>query len=394
MRQGYYFRQRKKGGAIHVIFLDPQTGKQIDRTTGTNDEKKAHAIAQSWLAEGLPGKPQKNNIAKSTLFCDYLYQFWDFETSGYFRELETMGRTSHAEHAHEMQMNVERYYRPYFQKTLLSQINEDTLQEFIVHLKVDKKLASSTVNSARNAAIKALRYAKRKKIIHRFDFDAVLRAGGKAKQRGILEKDEVEKLFNLEWPNIHARMAVLISSNTGMRMGEIRALRVCDIHSDRISVNSSWGRKSKMKCTKNAESRDVPILPSLHDEIIKYIRQMGLLKLDSFLFPGKNPEIPYDCKQIGKIFNKMLEKIGIDDKTRRERGIVFHSWMHLLAKNLVEKGANKAIGMKILGHKTSRIFDQYASHVDKETFKQMTEALEMVMKPDTPKEPIPFRGVG
>ena len=86
MRQGYYFRQRKKGGAIHVIFLDPQTGKQIDRTTGTNDEKKAHAIAQSWLAEGLPGKPQKNNIAKSTLFCDYLYQFWNFETSGYFRE--------------------------------------------------------------------------------------------------------------------------------------------------------------------------------------------------------------------------------------------------------------------------------------------------------------------
>jgi hypothetical protein len=40
-----------------------------------------------------------------------------------------------------------------------------------------------------------------------------------------------------------------------------------------------------------------------------------------------------------------------------------------LAKNLVEKGANKAIGMKILGQKTSRVFDKYASHFDKETAK-------------------------
>ena len=60
---GNYFRQRKKGGVIRVIFFDYQTGKQIDRTTGTNDEKKAYEIAQSWLADGLPGKLQKNHLA-------------------------------------------------------------------------------------------------------------------------------------------------------------------------------------------------------------------------------------------------------------------------------------------------------------------------------------------
>jgi integrase len=89
----------------------------------------------------------------------------------------------------------------------------------------------------------------------------------------------------------------------------------------------------------------------------------------------------------------MLEKIGIDGETRKERGIVFHSWRHLLAKNLAENCVNKAIGMKILGHKTSRIFDHYASHVDKETFRQMVGALEKVLKPEIPKEPITFRGV-
>ncbi|MDR2716534.1 MAG: hypothetical protein LBB89_00505 [Treponema sp.] len=103
MRQQYYLRQRVQDGSFHVIFIDPLTGKQTDRTTETSDEKRANAIAQEWLANGLPEKPRTSNIAKTTSFCDYLNQFWDFETSGYFRELETMGKEPHPEHALEMQ---------------------------------------------------------------------------------------------------------------------------------------------------------------------------------------------------------------------------------------------------------------------------------------------------
>ena len=395
MRQSYYLRQRKIEGSFHVIFFDPLTGKQIDRTTGTNDEKRANAVAQDWLANGLPDKPPTNIIARKTIFCDFLYQFWDFNTSEYFREQETMGKELHVEHADEMQKAVNRYYRPYFQDTFLSQIDEEALQRFIVHLKKDKKLSASTVNSARNAATVALKFAKRKKIIHLFDFGSVLRAGGKARKRGILEKEEIDKLFILEWPSVRSRMAVLIAYSTGMRMGEVRALKVCDIHENRIYVQHSWGKKSKLKCTKNQEIREIPILPNLHEEIIAYIREMGFFGLDNLLFPGKNPKIPYNNRQIGKDFNKMLEKIGIDDQTRKERGIVYHSFRHLMAKNLVESGTNKAIGMKILGQKTGRIFDDYASHVDKETFRLMTESMERVLKPQPqPKnEPIPFHSV-
>ena len=64
-----------------------------------------------------------------------------------------------------------------------------------------------------------------------------------------------------------------------------------------------------------------------------------------------------------------------------------------MAKNLVENGANKAIGMKILGQKTSRVFDKYASHFDKETFRQMTDAIKQVSKFETIKEPLPFRKI-
>jgi integrase len=390
----FYLEPRKPSGIYYYIILDPVSRKTMAyKSTGTTDKRQAEALGMDWWKNGVPGKFPHSGIDRKTLFCDYLIKFWDFDTSGYFRELETMGKEPHPEHALEMQKVVERYYRPYFQSKLLCQIDAETLQNFIIYLKIEKHLAASTVNSARNAAMKALRHAKQKKIIKDFDFDAVLRAGGKASKRGILEKEEVDELFRLEWPSIRARIAVLIAYHTGMRMGEVRALRVCDIHSDRISVRHSWGKVSKRKSTKNQEIRDVPILPVLHDELMAYIKHMGLFNLDSLLLPAQNPEIPYDDRRIGKEFNKMLEKIGIDDKTRKERGIVYHSWRHLLAKNLVEKGTNKAIGMKILGQKTGRIFDMYSDHVDKETFRQMTKAIENVSQNEELKEPIPFKKV-
>jgi len=67
--------------------------------------------------------------------------------------------------------------------------------------------------------MKALRYAKSKKMIKYFDFDAVIRAGGKATKRGVLENEEVEKLFKAKWPGIRSRIAAFISYHTGMRRG-------------------------------------------------------------------------------------------------------------------------------------------------------------------------------
>jgi len=273
----FYIEPRKPSGIYYYIIRDPISRKTITyRSTGTTDKRQADAIGMDWWTNGIPGKTSSTGINRKSLFCDYLFQFWNFSTSDYFRELETMGREPHPEHALEMQRIVERYYRPYFQSKLLCQIDEEALQKFIVNLKIEKKLAPATVNLARNTAMKALRYAKRKHIIKDFDFDAVLRAGGKAAKRGILEKEEVDKLFSLEWSSIRARIAVRIAYHTGMRISEVRALRVCDIHPDRISVRHSWGKISKRKATKNQEIRDIPILPALYEEIMAYVKQMGI----------------------------------------------------------------------------------------------------------------------
>jgi integrase len=113
-------------------------------------------------------------------------------------------------------------------------------------------------------------------------------------------------------------------------------------------------------------------------------------RLDNLIFTGDSQDKPYANEQIEKDFKKALRSIGITEEERKERGIVFHSWRHYCAKNLAEV-TNRAIGMAILGHKTSRMFDHYASHVDQETFVKMSKAIAEGNKAvGKGKEPIRF----
>lgn len=123
-----------------------------------------------------------------------------------------------------------------------------------------------------------------------------------------MEKEEAERLFGLRWPSAKARIAARIAYYTGMRMWEIRALRICDINENFIYVRHSWGRVSKMKSTKNREIHKVPIVPELYDEIIEYVKNMDVQRLDGLLLPAKGSDAPYDSKKIGVEFRKMLTK--------------------------------------------------------------------------------------
>ncbi|QQO08650.1 tyrosine-type recombinase/integrase [Breznakiella homolactica] len=314
--------------------------------------------------------------------------FWDFDTSSYFREMKTMGKEPKRRHSRDMQNIVQRYYKDYFKKKLLIQIDEMAIQDFLVHLKIDRGLSASTVNLARNACFVALKYAKRRKHIQKFDFDAVLRASGNIKERGILEREEAEKIFTLPWRDPRSRLINLIASQTGMRLGEVRSLRICDIHEDKINVEHSWSKiDGGLKSTKNRERRQVPILPELYNELLAYIKKHHRSSsINCLMFSGEKAETPYDEKQIKKDFYAVLYAAGISEAERKERNIVFHSWRHYCAKNLAQV-TNRTIGMAILGHKTSIMFDHYASHIDKETFNKMAQAIKEGLKPGGGQEP-------
>ena len=126
-QEKYYVEPRKPNGIYYYIVRDPISRKTTAyKSTRTTDEKQAKALALDWWTNGIPGKPLAG-IDRKSLLCEYLTNFWNFSSSQYFRELETMGKSPEPEHALETQKLVTRYFKPYFNDLLLCQLNEEAL---------------------------------------------------------------------------------------------------------------------------------------------------------------------------------------------------------------------------------------------------------------------------
>ena len=158
--------------------------------------------------------------------------------------------------------------------------------------------------------------------------------------------------------------------------GRDQAIQIRDTVLNKIFVRHAWSiTDGGLKCPKNGEEREIPLLPIVREAIEDYLDNKPFVSNpDALLFPSEVPGVPYDEKQVVEDFYRVLSSIVISEKERKARNIVLHSWRHYCAKNLAAV-TTKSIGMKILGHKTSVMFDHYSDHVDKETFKAMEEAM-------------------
>lgn len=85
--------------------------------------------------------------------------------------------------------------------------------------------------------------------------DGIERFGCDKTERGILIRKEVERLFSFEWENKKKQLANMLAAFTGMRAGEVSALRYCDIYDDRIYVNHNWSVVDGEKDPKRHEVR-------------------------------------------------------------------------------------------------------------------------------------------
>ena len=129
-------------------------------------------------------------------------------------------------------------------------------------------------------------------------------------------------------------VAVNLMIHTGMRSGEIRALRIGKVTRVffrkkpskifRIRVDSNWddGTKS-VKATKT----DKPNYTYIWEDLAQMLFELydEHLNPNGFIFPSDNPEMPIDKSIFYDYVYPALGRIGISDDERIERNIDIHS---------------------------------------------------------------------
>jgi integrase len=163
-------------------------------------------------------------------------------------------------------------------------------------------------------------------------------------------------------------------------MGEIRGLCVENVKFDSIDVRHSWEEGYGLKPPKFDSVREVPISDRVREAMNRIIEQSMPTSI-VFYCEGRM-DTPLSKSTIEEKLYRALQRIGISEVERRQRGIAFHSHRHFLNTMLLSKGVPEAKVREITGHRTPRMSQHY-THFRASDFHEVLALQKVLLEPYT-----------
>ncbi|MFN4122382.1 MAG: site-specific tyrosine recombinase/integron integrase [Flavobacteriales bacterium] len=236
----------------------------------------------------------------------------------------------------------------YYQEKPIDQISYDDIIQFI-HAYIIKRGLSSTYQNQFINALK-LFYAE---IVHlQIDPEMIERPRREKKLPHVLSKAEVKKILESTSNIKHKSMLSLIYA-CGLRAGELRKLKLSDIHSQRktLQVIQSKGKKDRI----------VPLSDKVLDMLRDYYK---VYKPQTYLFEGLAPGKAYDERSLQMVLKKSIKKAGIN------KPVTLHWLRHSYATHLLESGTDLRFIQELLGHSNSKTTEIY-THVSMQSLQKI-----------------------
>jgi integrase len=250
----------------------------------------------------------------------------------------------------------------FFKGRFLGEITAADIDTFVNHMG-GKPLSASRKNLVIKAGTKALRWAFSKGMIESDPTRGIMLFSDDVAERPILTPTAAEALFGMEWKDGRSKTANLLAAVSGMRQGEILALRVQDIGKDCLYVRHSWRKRDRLKTTKNNEVRVVEMpFESLLLELIDTARQNPHgTGPESFVFWSEHKADMPMCGNICRDgLRDTLQKIGYNET--QAKAYRFHDWRHYYTSYMMDKVTEKLL-KKQTGHKTDIMLRRYGEHL-------------------------------
>jgi integrase len=352
MRRPYSLLCRK--GIWYSRIYDNIGAKYLTaKSTGTRNRKEAERIALERVRV-FRGDSFDSKIS----ICNFCENFWDWTKSNYIQKKILLSPGSISKpYANYNRAHIRNYVRKYFDEKKLGELQVKDLDEFLLYLARKKdSLSGNTINKIMSALLQPLKEAYRLLLITFDPSRGSYRVGTKARVKGVFSKDEIRSLSNVSWDNEAAYLAFKLSSLTGMRLGEIRALKIEDVKSNQIVLQHSFSRTEGLKCPKNGKTRIVPIPPGLSGNLLRLA--MKNPSGNSWVFWQSGSTSPIGDKLITSALYRAMKLIGIDEETREERNLSFHSLRHFF--NTTMRGHVSEDDLRAtMGHSSSAMTDYY-----------------------------------
>lgn len=306
----------------------------------------------------------------------FLTRFWNYDESPYVKEKLHKNHSIHLKYVKSNSSCVDLYWKPYFKDTPIAKLTKNDLNQFMESL--DAALSGARKNNIVKVGTIALKWAFNNHLIPKDITSGIVWFSKDEQKRFIFTPEQAAELFSRPWPHETSKLANMLAMTTGLRSGEIMALRKRDIGEDCLYVQHSWNYVDKQKTTKNNENRTAYVL---FPEILEGLKRLADSNpynegLDGYVFwasiPGKpreNPAWIADLRTVAK-------EIGF---TTTEQ-ISFHGWRHFFTTYMYNELDEKVL-QKATGHKTVEMLRHYANHDRDADAAAIQDAIKKVFKP-------------
>ncbi len=303
LRESYslYKRRTPKGKIVYYFRAYDEKGKRLPgRTTGMTNKKYARDYCDNLKATGRLTKPDLLSANSLLTLREWAAtrHWWVWGECQYPRgQLARSGKE---------RPGVSRRYA------------DDAWQ--------DKGLSMKSINNKASIERIMLGEAERLGEIERSPWDRVKGFKPDLHARGILTPEEARQLLNpasieTVWKgNQVYYSASLFAAVTGMRLGEILAVKDSDLFPDHVHVASSWDHEYCLGRTKTKRVDGIPIPQFAFNTIDSWCAWHG------FVFSFQAGARPVSGNRTLGALYKALDKIGICQGERKRRNITFHSW--------------------------------------------------------------------
>jgi site-specific recombinase XerD len=243
-------------------------------------------------------------------------------------------------------------------------LGPEEIRTYQVYLVQQKKLSWSTFN----IAVCALRFLYSITLARDWVVQKIPYAKKPRTKPVVLSIEEV-CTFLEAFSNLKYRVLAIVAYATGLRHSEVLHLRVSDIDSKRMMIRVELGKGNK--------DRYVPLSPTLLAWLRTYWR---IARPTSYLFPGKNPEMPLTRSSVCHAIRKARRASGIS------KAVTLRMIRHSFATHLLDSGTNIRIIQALLGHRSLNTTAIY-THVSSATIHAAQSPLESLA--NLPKPPVP-----
>jgi integrase len=202
------------------------------------------------------------------------------------------------------------------------------------------------------------------------------------------ERKEAAYFENAELPRLFAELQAglyktlcLVALKTGMRMGEILALRWGDIDLDEATVRVRRSYTGgQLGTPKNRERRDVDLISDVVELLSLWQRgDESAATADALVFPGESRGTFVSASTLlRRELYPAMERAGVPRVGPTQERRTFHSFRHTFAKRALESGAQITWLSRHLGHSSLKVTTDIYGHWERAERKLQAAKMEGV----------------